>query len=82
MQIFVANLPLTVTESELHDVFAQFGDVQDVRIARDRISGNFKGFAFVTMPDDAAVVAIRELDGRDWDGRQIHVDAARERIAR
>jgi RNA recognition motif-containing protein len=83
MTIFVANLPLTVTESELHDCFAQYGNVADVRIAQDRITGNFRGFGFVTMPDDhEAITAIRELDGRDWDGRAIHVDVARERVAR
>jgi cold-inducible RNA-binding protein len=78
--IFVANLPYGVTEAQLMDCFMQYGAVEKVEVIRDRVTGQSRGFGFVEMPDDPeAALAIADLDGRDWDGRRIHVRVAEER---
>jgi len=77
MRIFVANLPYTVKEHQLHDCFGQWGDVERVTIMRDGMRES-RGFGFVDMPDEAAaLLAMAELDRKDWDGRTIHVAEAR-----
>ena len=77
MQLFVANLPFTVTEADLRSCFEQWGEISSVRLMLDPV-GNSRGFAFVQMPDDDdARLAIQELNGSDWDGRRIHVERAR-----
>ncbi|HTR34926.1 MAG TPA: RNA-binding protein [Bryobacteraceae bacterium] len=77
MQLFVANLPFTVTEADLRSCFEQWGDLGGVRLMLDPV-GNSRGFAFIDMlNDDDARRAIAELDGSDWAGRRIHVARAR-----
>jgi RNA recognition motif-containing protein len=80
MNIFVANLPYTVTEAGLSDCFGQYGAVEKVEIICDRDTKQSRGFGFVEMADDSAAQgAIADLNGRDWDGRIIHVRVAHER---
>jgi RNA recognition motif-containing protein len=77
VRIFIANLPFTVSESELKAGFEQWGDVERVTIMRDAMRES-RGFGFVDMIHDRdALLAIQELDGKDWDGRRIHVEEAR-----
>lgn len=81
--IFVANLPYSITEAHVRDCFEQFGAVEKVQIIMDRVTGWSRGFAFIEMTnDDEAAAAIANLHGRDWDGRTIHVRLAVERNAR
>ena len=66
------------TEDELRDAFAQFGDVADVFVAMDKMTGRPRGFAFVTMdtPENAAKAA-EGLNGEDLGGRALTVNEAR-----
>ncbi len=50
--LFVGNLPFSTTEDALRGHFAQFGEVQQVRIMTDRDTGKPRGFAFVQMAND------------------------------
>ena len=80
MNIFVGNLPFTTTESDLRDLFAEYGDVESAAIINDRDSGRSRGFGFVELAADArANDAIRELDGTSIDGRSIKVNEAKPR---
>ncbi len=83
MNIYVGNLPYRVTEDELRNVFAQFGQVDRANIIMDKFSGRSKGFGFVEMPDDGeAQNAIESLNDTDLNGRSIKVNQARPREER
>lgn len=80
MNIYVGNLPYSISEDELRDLFAAHGEVSSANIIMDRESGRSKGFGFVEMPDkaqgEAAVNAINETDVQ---GRSVRVNEARPR---
>ncbi len=79
--IYVGNLPFNVTEDDVRDLFAQFGEVTSVKFIKDRETGRFRGFGFVIM--NAGVdEAIRELDNKEFGGRALRVNEAKERPAR
>jgi len=79
-RLFVGNLAFHVTEDLLRQYVAQSGDVQSVDLIFDRVSGRSRGFAFVEMATpDAMQKAISDLDGRDFEGRNLNVKVAEER---
>jgi RNA recognition motif-containing protein len=78
MNIYVGNLDRQANEVELKQLFNQFGEVSSVKIIKDNVSGEPKGFAFVEMTDEAsASKAIRELDSKEFANRRLKVNAAR-----
>ena len=78
-RLYVGNLAFHTTEDSLREAFAQCGDVTDVHLVLDRITGNSRGFAFVTMgTPEAARAAIEQLNGMNLDGRSLRVDEAQE----
>ncbi|HUH37473.1 MAG TPA: RNA-binding protein [Spongiibacteraceae bacterium] len=80
MNIYVGNLPYNLTEEELQQAFAQFGEVTRASIIMDKFSGQSKGFGFVEMPSDAAAQeAIRALHQSTLNGRAIKVNEAKPR---
>lgn len=80
MNIYVGNLPYSLTEDELRAAFSQFGEVSSVNIIMDRMSGQSKGFGFVEMPDNTeADEAIKALNESALNGRNIKVNQARPR---
>ena len=82
-KLYVGNLSYSTTESQLRGAFAEIGTVTDVAMIQDRETGRPKGFAFVEMADDAeAEAAIAQLNGKDFDGRNITVAEARPRAER
>ena len=82
-KIYVGNLAFSTTENALHDLFAQSGSVESVRLITDRDTGRSKGFAFVEMmTDEEAQKAITDLNGKDFEGRQLTVNEARPQAPR
>ena len=80
MNLFVANLPQSADDAALKECFEQYGAVASAQIITDHQTGRSRGFGFVLMKDDReALLAIQELNGRDWDGRRIQVNVAHER---
>ncbi|MEM6560239.1 MAG: RNA-binding protein [Planctomycetota bacterium] len=79
MRLYVGNIPFTTTEEGLRAIFEEYGDVEDLAMMYDRETGRPRGFAFVTMPDDAAKKATEELDGADFEGRPLKVNEAKPR---
>lgn len=80
IRIYVGNLAYGSTEDSLRDVFGQFGTVQEIFVVKDRETGRSKGFAFVTMSNDAeAQAAIEGTNGAMVDGRPLRVNEARPR---
>ncbi len=75
MDIYVGNLPYSVGDDELNQLFASHGSVTSARVIIDRMSGRSKGFGFVEMPDNSeAEKAIDALNGTDSDGRALRVN--------
>ena len=80
--IYVGNLPFSVSENEVRDLFASYGDVQSAKLINDRETGRFRGFGFVEMEEAAANEAIRALNGSDLGGRALKVNLAQEKPQR
>jgi cold-inducible RNA-binding protein len=76
--IYVGNLSYNTTEDTLRSLFAEYGQVESVRVITDRGTGRSKGFAFVEMSTEkAAQEAISGLNGTQVDEREIKVDQAK-----
>jgi RNA recognition motif-containing protein len=78
-RIYVGNLPFSATEDEVRRLFAEYGEVVDVSLPQDRDTGRPRGFGFVEMADADADKAVQGLDGKDFGGRSLRVNEARER---
>lgn len=82
-KIFVGKLSYNTTEKTLQELFEQYGEVVSATVILDRTTNQSKGFAFIEMTDiKAAQAAIKELDDKEVDGRNIVVSAAKERDER
>jgi RNA recognition motif-containing protein len=80
MNIYIGNLPYSISEDELRDLFAAHGEVSSANIIMDRDSGRSKGFGFVEMPDTAqGEAAVNALNQTDVQGRSVRVNEARPR---
>lgn len=82
-KLFVGNLSWKVTEAELQPLFEAFGPVVSVKIITDQYTGKSKGFGFVEMESaEAAEAAIRELNDKPVQDRNLRVSLAQERTER
>jgi hypothetical protein len=81
-RIYVGNLPFSSREDDIRELFAQYGEVVSVVLPTDRETGRPRGFGFVEMEGDAAKKAIDALNGKDYGGRMLNVNEAREREER
>ena len=80
MSIYVGNLSYDITEDDLQEVFADYGEVKRVYLPVDRETKRKRGFGFVEMiNDEDESTAIETLDGAQWMGRQIKVNKAKPR---
>lgn len=77
MKIYVGNLAYNVTDSDLKEAFATFGEVATASVITDKFSGQSKGFGFVEMPNNSeADAAIKGLNGNPIKGRNVKVNQA------
>jgi RNA recognition motif-containing protein len=77
-KLYVGNLPYSVRDSDLEDLFSPHGSVQSAQVIIERDTGRSKGFGFVEMSNDQeAQEAISALNGRDMEGRTLTVNEAR-----
>ena len=83
MNIYIGNISYNVREDELRTTFGSFGQVESIKIIRDKYSGQSKGFGFVDMPSRAeGQSAIDGLNGKEKNGRILKVNEARPRSER
>ncbi|MBA4852149.1 RNA-binding protein [Emticicia sp. BO119] len=74
MDIFVGSIPFKLKEKDLRALFEKYGEVTSVKIVKDKVTRQNKGFGFVDMPDEDAVRnAILDLNGTELMGRTIEV---------
>ena len=77
-KVFVGNLSFQTTQDDLSSIFAQYGNVENVNVITDRMTGQPRGFAFVEMSNRTeAETAISVLNGSDLHGRTLNVNEAR-----
>jgi RNA recognition motif-containing protein len=77
-KLYVGNLPYSVGDSELEQMFAAHGTVQSAQVIMDRDTGRSKGFGFVEMgSDQEAQTAISAMNGKEIAGRALTVNEAR-----
>jgi len=82
--LFVGNLPWSVENQELTQVFAEHSgaEVISARVISDRETGRSRGFGFVEVPSDKAEAVIEAMNGAQWGGRTIVVNEAKAREPR
>ena len=77
-KLYVGNLSYSATEEQLKELFAQYGEVKDVVIIKDRMTSRSKGFGFVELSSDSEIQnAIDNLNDVEFMGRTIKVNKAR-----
>jgi RNA recognition motif-containing protein len=77
--IYVGNLPWSVDDEQLRDLFSQHGQVERAKVIYDRDTDRSRGFGFVEMADADADNAISKLDGYEMNGRPLKVNKAKPR---
>ena len=78
MNIYVGNIPWSVTDDQLEELFAQFGTVTSAKIIVDKFSKRSRGFGFVEMADGGEQ-AIAALNDKDFEGRPLVVNESRSK---
>lgn len=82
MKLFVGNLPFSITEEKIKEIFEQYGEITSLKLITDRETGRSRGFAFVEFADkDSAEKAIKEYNGQNLEGRSIVVKEANDKKA-
>lgn len=77
MKLFVGNLPFDANETDIRQMFEQYGALESVNVVTDSMTGRSRGFAFVEMNDADAQKAMAALNGTDLHGRALNVSEAR-----
>ncbi|MBT3235238.1 MAG: RNA-binding protein [Bdellovibrionales bacterium] len=74
-RLYVGNLPFSIRDQALEELFATFGEVVSARVIMDRQSGRSKGFGFIEMTDtESGDAALAEMNGKEIMGRPLRVD--------
>lgn len=82
-KLFVGNLPWSMTEESIRELFSEFGEITQVSLITDRMTGRSKGFAFVEFADEAAAqAAVQARHGYVVEERELVVNIARPREPR
>ncbi|NEX21640.1 RNA-binding protein [Thiorhodococcus mannitoliphagus] len=80
MNIYVGNLAYAVTQDDLREAFAAYGQVESANLITDKFTGDSKGFGFVEMPNNSeADAAIKALNETPLKGRPLRVNQAKPR---
>ena len=78
-KLYVGNLPFSVDDAELGEIFSEHGEVHSAQVVLDRETGRSRGFGFVEMDGPQAQAAITALNGKEVGGRPLVVNEARPR---
>lgn len=76
-KIYVGNLPFQTTEQDLDSMFQKFGKIKETVLIRDRLSREFKGFAFITFVTSESAQQALTLNGSNLQDRAIKVSMAK-----
>ena len=82
-RLYVGNLPFHATEDLVQQKFATCGEVKEVKLMLDRMTGQSRGFCFVEMATaEGAAAAIEQFNGKEFGGRTLTVNEAWPRVER
>lgn len=77
-KLFVGNLPFSMTEDGVTQLFAEYGEIAEIKLVLDRETQRSRGFAFVEYAEEeSAQKAIEALHGQEIEGRELVVNVAR-----
>lgn len=77
-EIYVGNLPFSVTEADLRTQFGQIGEIVNLKLISDKFTGKSKGFGFIEYANkEDAEKAVSAFDGKDFQGRNIRVNISK-----
>ena len=82
MKLYVGNLPWSVNDDSLREMFSAHGTVESATVITDRESGRSRGFGFVEMDQTSGRRAMQELNGHSIDSRELKVNEANDRPKR
>ncbi len=80
--LYVGNLPYNCSEEDLRNLFSDYCEVSSAKIIADRETGRSRGFGFVEVESDDISAAIEATDGKEFGGRNLRVNEAKERKQR
>lgn len=76
-KVFVGNLPFSVTDDKLKELFSSYGEITEAIVIKNKFSGRSKGFGFITFANEEdADKAIAEMHDKEVEGRKITVREA------
>jgi RNA recognition motif-containing protein len=80
MTIYIGNVPYSMKETDIEQLFADYGTVLSVKIITDKFTHRSKGYGFIEMENETeAESAIDKLNGQDVLGRNLKVSRANPR---
>lgn len=80
MNLYISNLSYNISDEDLKQLFADYGEITSAKVIMDRETGRSRGFGFVELSDDElAKKAIEELNQASYDGKVINITEARPR---
>lgn len=80
MNLYISNLSYNISDEDLRQLFADYGEITSAKVIMDRETGRSRGFGFVELSDDElAKKAIKELNQASYDGKVINITEARPR---
>ena len=80
MNLYISNLSYNISDEDLRQLFAGYGEITSAKVIMDRETGRSRGFGFVELSDDElAKKAIEELNQASYDGKVINITEARPR---
>ena len=80
MNLYISNLSYNISDDDLRQLFADYGEITSAKVIMDRETGRSRGFGFVELSDDElAKKAIEELNQASYDGKVINITEARPR---
>lgn len=77
MTIYIGNIPYSMQEQNLIDVFQEFGPVESAKVIIDKKTKRSKGYGFIEMKDENdEQAAVDAVNGQDLGGRKVKVSRA------
>ena len=76
MKLYVGNLPWSIVNQELEDLFSSYGTVTSANVITDRDTKRSRGFGFVEL-DSGGPEAIEAMNESEVEGRKVIVNEAR-----
>lgn len=78
MKVYVGNLPWSVDDAKLKELFASFGEIEEANVIVNKFNNRSKGFGFVTFKNDEdGKKAIAEMNDKEVEGRGLKVNEAK-----